>query len=884
MIGKTISHYRILSKLGEGGMGVVYKAQDLRLPRCVALKFLPPHLGSDSETERFIHEAEAVSSLDHPNICAIHEIDQTPEGRVFIVMPCYDGEPLAAKIARGPLPLDEATDIAIQVASGLSKAHEKGIVHRDIKPGNVLLTNGGLAKIVDFGLAKMSARTRLTRTGTTMGTAMYMSPEQARGSDIDHRSDIWSLGVVLYEMLTGRPPFRGEHEPAVIYSIMNEEPEPLTAARPDVPVELGRIVNKCLAKAPDERYQRADELVGDLLRMRATVGISLSEAAPAGRAGRLSRFVPRWLWLAAFVVVVAAAVVLVFRYRTPPRAIPVHERKMLAVLPFVNLGEPEDEYFAAGITEEITSRLSTVKELGVISRTSAVHYAGTDKTIKQIGSELGVQYVLEGTVRWAHAPGGENRVRITPQLIRVSDDTHLWSEPYDRVIEDIFGIQSDIAQSVVEHLGLALLEKGHPAVEAAPTDNLDAYQAYLRGQFYAGQPHFAVENWQKAIQSYERAVELDSNFALAYAKLSMAHAKLYYYWYDGTEARYEKARAAVSRARELEPNAPEVHLALGYFHLHVERNVPLALKEFEIAGRDLPDNAEVLEAKGDAARQEGHWEEALDRYRGACELDPRSGSLRETLAEAYWWCRRYPEAHATVETAVELSPDQMWPYLDKAFNSWSWKGSSGLKEARAALEVMGSGHDLDWTVWAWFHQSAYEKKYGEALGYLASFPKEWIRVKIGAYPKSLLSAQMHELLNEPRRAGEDYRNAAILLEAEVRAHPEDPRYHSSLGIAYAALGRGEDAVKEGKRAVEILPTSKDAVYGIPYVIDLAQIYTILGEQDAALSQLERLVDMPSWISAAWLTMDYRWNRLRDNPRFKQLIEEHSRSNQNRERS
>jgi TolB-like protein/Flp pilus assembly protein TadD len=875
MIGKTISHYKILSKLGEGGMGVVYKAQDLKLPRCVAIKLLPAHIGSDSETRRFMHEAQAASALDHPNICSIHEIDETPEGQVFMVMPCYEGEPLAAKIARGPLPLGEAVDIAIQVASGLSKAHEKGIVHRDVKPGNVFLTNDGLVKIVDFGLAKMPGQTRLTKSGTAMGTIMYMSPEQGRGGDVDHRSDIWSLGAVLYEMVTGRPPFSGEYEAAVIYSIMNEEAEPPTALRTGVPMELERIINKCMAKEPGERYQHADELVADLRRMKADWGISSPRRSPAARPVARGPSALRWLSLAALVVVAAVTIGLVLRYRTSPRIGPASERKMLAVLPFVNLGQPEDEYFAAGITEEITSRLATIKELGVISRTSAVHYAGADKTIRQIGNELGVQYILEGTVRWAHEPGGESRVRITPQLIRVSDDTHLWSQPYDRVIEDIFGIQSDIAQNVVEHLGLALLAKGHPAVGAAPTSNLEAYQAYLRAQFYAGQPHFAVENWENAIRNYERAVELDSTFTLAYARLAMAHATLYYYWYDSTEERLAKARAAVNRARELEPNAPEVHLALGYFHLQVERNVPLALKEFEIAGRDLPDNADILEAKGNASRQEGHWMDALDQYSKACELDPRSGALRENLAESYWWCRRYQDALESAERAIALSPDQMWPYLDKVFNYWSWKGSGALRESRAALEAMGRGQDPDWTVWAWFFQAAYEGKYEDALGYLASFPNDWIRIKIGAFPKSLLSAQMYELLNEPRRAEADYKNAAALLEREVAVHPEDPRYHSSLGIAYAVLGHREKAVEEGERAEELLPISKDAVYGIPYVIDLAHIYTILGEQDAALRELERVLTVPSWISVAWLSMDFRWNRLRDNPRFKELIQRYS---------
>jgi non-specific serine/threonine protein kinase len=876
MIGKTVSHYKILEKLGEGGMGVVYKAEDLKLGRSVALKFVPSSIGDDKTTQRFIHEARAASALDHPNICAIHEIDETPEGQMFIVMPCYEGESLTAKIERGPLKLDEALEIAIQTASGLSKAHEKGIVHRDIKPGNIFMTSDGLAKIVDFGLAKLATQTKLTKTGTTVGTVMYMSPEQARGEEVDHRSDIWSLGVVLYEMVTGRLPFKGEHEPAVVYSIMNEDPDPATAIRTGVPMELERIIGKCMAKSSDERYQHADEMVADLRHMKTTLAAPSSRRPPQIRAGMARRQI-RWRrWALGVGLVAAVALGVLSRYRAPSKVTPVSERKMLAVLPFVNLGLPEDDYFAAGITEEITSRLATIRELGVISRTSAVHYAGTNKTVKQIGSELGVGYILEGTVRWAREPGGTSKVRITPQLIRVSDDTHLWSEPYDRVIQDIFEIQSEIAQNVVEHLGLTLLDKQHSAVETRPTDNLEAYQAYLRGEYYADQPHFVAKHWEQAVESYQRATELDPGFALAYARLSEAHARLYYYRYDTSEDRRSKAKAAANRAVELEPNSPAIHLASGYFHLFVEQDVASAFKEFDIAARYLPDNADVLEAKGDGFRQEGHWEEAIDHYSRACELDPRSASRRENLAETYWWTRRHSDALDAANKAIALAPDQMWPYLDKTFNFWSWKGKGALTDARAALEALGPGQDPGWMVWAWFYQTAFEGNYPEALGYLASFPDEWIRIKIGACPKSLLSAQVHDLLGEPERARSEYENARSLLETEVQTHPDDPRYHSSLGIAYAVLGRKEEAIREGKRAVDLLPMSKDAVYGIPCVIALAHIFTIVGEQDAAVGEIERLLSQPSWMSPAWLEMDFRWNRLRDNPKFKQLLEKYSR--------
>jgi TolB-like protein/Flp pilus assembly protein TadD/tRNA A-37 threonylcarbamoyl transferase component Bud32 len=872
MIGQTISHYRILSKLGEGGMGVVYKAEDIKLHRFVALKFLPPSIGDDTARERFTHEAQAVSSLEHPNICSIYEIDESPAGQMFIVMPCYEGESLQQKIVRGPMKIDEAIETASQVASGLARAHEKGVIHRDIKPANIFITKDG-AKIVDFGLAKLAAHTKLTKTGTTVGTTMYMSPEQARGQETDQRTDIWSLGAVLYEMLIGRPPFSGEHEAAVLYQIMNEEPQPITGVRTGVPMELERIVAKCVAKNPEERYQHADEIVVDLRRLRSSLaGSSSTRPSVLGTGVARRRSLP-WPWVAVFLVVVVAAGGVVLRLRAPSKAPSGSERKMLAVLPFENLGAPEDEYFAAGITEEITSRLATIRELGVTSRTSALQYADTKKTVKEIGAELGVGYVLEGTVRWARKPGEPSKVRITPQLIRVSDDTHLWSDTYDRVMEDIFDIQSDIAQRVVEHMGLALLDKKHPAIENRATDNLEAYQAYLQARYWAGQPHFTAENWERAIQSYERAVGIDPKFALAYAGLSIAHGRLYYYLYDLSSERRERARAAVEEAARLAPDAPQVHLALGYYHLLIERDAPKALGEFELASRDLPDDADVLKAKADCFREQGRWVEAIDHYRRACELDPRNGSLWVDLAECHWWTRRYAEADEESDKALAFAPDQMWPYLTKVFNTWSWKGASSA--TRATLEAMPAEIRDEWVDWAWFRQCLLEGEYQEALDRLAAKSDGWIRVKISAEPVAMSAAQVYELLGDEPRARTEFETARGLLEAEVRAHPDDPRYHSALGVVYAALGQRDDAIREGTRGVELLPMTKDAVYGIPGVIALAHIYALIGDHRAAVEQLDLLLSAPSWISPVWLKIDPRWNLLRGDPEFKELLVKHA---------
>ncbi len=552
MIGRTISHYRILEKLGEGGVGVVYKAEDTRLKRTVALKFLSPRvIGGEEDRIRFIHEARAAAALNHPNICTIHEIDEH-EGQPFIAMESIDGTSLKDAIEEGPLQLGKVVDTAVQIAEGLRSAHKRDIIHRDVKSANIMITPEGQVKIMDFGLAKAPARTQLTIEGTTLGTIAYMSPEQGRGDMVDARSDIWSLGVVIYEMASGRLPFKGDYEQAVIYSIINEEPAPLTSVRSDVPMELERIVGKCLEKQPSQRYQGIDDLLVDLRRLRARLGESQrgigSKSGPRESRGRARRILAGAAAIAA-IAVFFLAIYPRYLKRVPEGAEP--GMKKVAVLFFENLGPSEDDYFADGITDAITARLAGIHGLGVISRQSTIQYKDSDKSLRAIGRELGVNYILEGTIQRERPGNPASRIRVIPQLIRVSDDTHMWANTYDEDMTEVFRVESQIAERVAHALDVTLLESESKALKAAPTDNMEAYEYFLRGSELFNK-RYSVEMSRMAIRMFEKALDLDPEFAEAWAGLSQAMIWEYYTRYSSDPSNKAKAKAAVDRAYEIE--------------------------------------------------------------------------------------------------------------------------------------------------------------------------------------------------------------------------------------------------------------------------------------------------------------------------------------------
>lgn len=916
MVGKTISHYKLLEKLGEGGMGVVYKAEDTELKRVVALKFLPKQaLDNDEERERFVHEARSAASIDHTNVCTVYEIGKA-EGRVFIAMAYLEGRSLGEIVGSGPMRLDEAMTLAIQIGEGLAAAHEKGVVHRDIKPANVVITPKGQAKIMDFGLAKSSRGVVVTQASATLGTVAYMSPEQARSGEVDGRTDIYSLGAVLYEMVAGRRPFLGDYEQAVIYSILNSKPEPVSALRTGVPLELERVILRCLEKNPDDRYQTAADLVSDLRRVRreeledaaATERVGSSGAgeydgtgdtsyAPGGRspAGTPKRL-RKWPLFIALIVLAAIAVVVLKPYFAPPARIdvgdstpggsaansapsvgadakpagPSGDRTMVVVLPFENLGPPENAYFADGVTEEITSRLACVKALGVISRTSAVQYDRTGKTIKEIGNDLCVDYVLEGTVRWDGTMIDESRVRVTPQLIRVSDDTHIWADNYDRELKDIFSVQSDIAGQVVEQLGVTLLEPERGAIEVRPTENMDAYHAYLRGMKIMTGVDPNIRDMESALRALGEAIDLDPDFALAYAALSKAHSAYRHFGVDRSAERCRLAEVAALKALELAPTLPEPHLAMGYYYYWGLKEFEKALREFELASAMRPNDPETIEAEGLILRRMGNFAEAIGRLRRALTLNPRDPDLLYDLGATCEAIRKYDDAQDYLKQSIALAPDQMMSYGGLAEIEWK-KGN--LEEARKQLERMGTSNKPIATFF-WLHQEIMERDYDAALATVDSADIGGDLAIWNYFTKPLMIAENYDLRGDAATASAYYDSARIVLESVLEKDPERHEVHIGLAHAYAGLGRKADALFEVDKALELDPVMDDA-YDKPYVIpEVAYIYIKIGEYDLALDQIEYLLSTPNGLTPAQFRLEPYWDSLRDDHRFKALLEKY----------
>jgi eukaryotic-like serine/threonine-protein kinase len=863
--------YRLERELGRGGMATVYLAHDLRHDRKVALKVLQPELAATLGPERFQREIRTTARLQHPHILTVLDSGEAA-GQLWYTMPFVRGESLRDRLQReGQLPVDMAVDLACQVALALDYAHHEGVVHRDLKPENILLSDGQ-ALVADFGIAKAlsaAGEAQLTGTGMAVGTPAYMSPEQAGGGQVDGRSDLYALGCVVYEMLAGEPPFSGSTPQAVIAKRVLEPVPHVRTLRESVSVPIEQALLRALAKTPADRFATVGEFARALSTPLAAPAVPSGTTAPPGLSELALRRRSRMSTGLAAIVLVGLGMLFVWRKSHRPDEASGPGPTRLAVLPFENLGRPEDEYFADGVTDEVRGKLAALAGLEVIARTSSGQYKQTTKRPQQIGRELGVDYLLTGTVRWEKNSGGPSRVRVSPELVQVSTASTKWQTAVEAPLTDVFRVQADVAGRVAEALGLALRTGERERLGERPTQNLAAYDAFLRGEAAAdGLATLDPVALQRAGDYYERAVALDSSFSLAWAQLSRAHSILYYYDLSSTTpAMAKQARLAAERAVVLAPDHPEGYLALGYYYGWVRLEHAGALEQYAHGRQLAPKDARLLSAQGWSELSLGRAEEALSHLREAEVLDPRSVLTARFVVDALLGLRRYSEALAAAERCLALAPSNLLAIHAKALVHL---GLGDLAGAQAVLRA--ASREVDPTALV-----AYMALRGD-LYWVLEDEQQRLLLRLSPEPFGrnradwgLALAETYALRGDSARARIYADSARLALENRLRDAPDLGVLHALRGVVLAYLGRRTEAIPEGERAVGLVPLSSDVLYRAYVQHQLVRIYLLLGEPERALDQLEPLLKLPYWLSPGWLKIDPNFDPLRGNPRFERLV-------------
>ncbi len=824
--GTEVGHYRIIEKIGAGGMGEVYLAVDTKLNRKVALKFLPPHLCQDEDCrKRFTREAQAAAALDHPNIAAIYEVGEY-QNRPFYAMQVVEGRSLKEVIDDKDLPIDRIIEIAIQVCEGLQAAHNKGIIHRDIKPSNILIDDHGRVRIVDFGLATIRGSEQLTKTGSTLGTIGYMSPEQVRGDEIDQRSDLFSVGILIYEMVTTHNPFIKDTEVGTTQAILDVTPQPMARFNREINQDFDRVIFRLLEKNADLRYQTAADLISDLKRTGTSAGLSI---ASQGRSRLLKMLVA-----AILITVVFFTILLVTKEPDNPKA----SQKMIAVLPFENIGSPEDAYFADGMTEEITSRLARISELGVISRTSAMLYKASSKSIPQIARELGVDYILEGSVRWDRS-GDISRVRITPQLIDVSNNAHVWADVYESSLTDIFNTQGSIALKIAQELGVSLLHDKQHNIAAKLTENSEAYCLYLRGRELLRQVDWRREDYEIAIRLLERSISLDSGFAEAWSQLGFAHLRMYAYNHDRTPGRLKMAFEATQKSLDLDSLLSDGHLTMAYYYLWGINQNDSAAAHMEKARLDLAGTSDLHYITAALKWSKGHFDESLSHYKQAHNLDPLDATKASQVGHSLMRLRRYREALEFFDESLSRRPDQQFAYLEKAR---VFMGLGELDSCYNALMQLPDRFDRG-AFWVWNEYYGFRHAWTDALQHLDSAFVAMEGQNLEDY-LTWLKVWVYYASGNKREAIRLADSLRIAVEMSIHLYSKYNSRHLLLAEMYAVLEMDSAAVAELDSYVDARRNPSSERPKAINLHDKAQIYTMIGKYDEAMDALEQLMTVP----------------------------------------
>ena len=850
--GTSIGQYEIGELVGAGGMGDVYRARDTKLGRDVALKFLPTWLSRDpAARDRFLVEARVISAIDHSNVCALFDLGETDDGRLFLIMPYYEGKTLKQRLTAGPLPASEAAEIALQTARGLAAAHERGVVHRDIKPANLLLTNSGPVKVLDFGVAKLADIT-LTRPGETPGTAIYMSPEQRAGGDVDERSDLWSLGAVLFEMLTGRRP---DGEPGRVGS-------ELSSTSP----ALVEIVKRLLAPAPDERYPDADRVVEALKQWFRETNPQM--ARPALRRWRLG-----------IVALLGAGLVAGASYFAMSGT--GASSRTVAVLPFANLSADEDSrIFAIGLHDDLTTQLSRIEGLSVTSRTSVISLAGTDLSTADIGRQLGVGTLIRGSVRTS---GG--RVKLNIRLMDAHSEETLWAQSFDRAItaENVFAIQAEIAEAVAGELQAEMSSETRAALAELPTQSIEAWNAYNRARVQAdriGEEH----SGRLAEAEAETATQLDPEFVDAWKLLVLTRGWLIR---GGLVTDTLLAFEALQRLRQLSPDSPQRYSAEGYYQYYAQADFPAAMAHFQTARTLRPADREVAEISAYVLRRLGRWEESIETLKPIVDVDPRNYRLAWNQALNYRDIGEFEKAARLYDVALQLQPSSAAARAQ--FVDMKLFGEGDVDGARDVAEQSPGFVEEAYTAVSQFWRMYFSREFSAAIaavrdveGIQLAIPRAALELQ--PEERTLLLALAHAMEGDEfnTRLMADSAVDVALAELERRPIP-DPidrfgtraRAISSLALAVALRGRegdADEAVRQAEQAVRLYGLDRDALGGICAEWTLARVYVLVGKHGEALNQLARILSQPGPLGSGILRLDPIWDPIRDDPKFEEIIE------------